>query len=167
LNHRFILISGYPGCGKTTFASWLASEKNFYNLDMERGGIDKDGLREVWDSFYSGTDRTSFINRIQSNKRSVVLDWGFPPDCIEVVRALQQQGAEIWWFEGDRLAARQRFIRRGTQHVGEFDNTVGRVCAAWAAIAPIFETNVIRSINPDASFMPHEDIWLRLTGKET
>jgi hypothetical protein len=159
------LISGFPGCGKTTFMQWLASQESYLFVDMERGGIDRDGLREVWDAFYNGSDRATFVARLLARSSKIVLDWNFPPNvyCLEVVRALQDRGFEVWWFEGDRLAARKRFLERGTESVDNFDRHAGEICSSWQLIEPIVASNVIRTIDADGNFLPHEAIFQRFT----
>jgi hypothetical protein len=161
MNRRLTLISGFPGCGKSTFAKWLGEHKQFFHAEMERGGIDNDGLRPAWNEFVSGADRDSFLDQVFARSSNVVLDWNFPPNEVSlgVVAALRGRGCEIWWFEGYRLAARQRFIERGTEPVGNFDSHVGNICTAWEKIAPLVEGNIIQSINQDATFLSPEDIW--------
>jgi hypothetical protein len=106
MNRRLTLISGFPGCGKSTFAKWLAEHKKYFHADMERGGLDIDGLRLVWNDFVSGVDRESFIDQVFSRSSKVVIDWNFPPNeiSLNVIAALRGRGCEIWWFEGYRLA---------------------------------------------------------------
>jgi hypothetical protein len=165
VNHRLTLIAGFPGCGKTTFACWLADRQQYLQVDMERGGLDRVGLRQTWDNFVSGVDRDAFIAQLFTRSSKIVLDWNFPPSALELVAALRERGCEIWWFEGDRLAARQRFLERGTEPAIAFDCHVGNVCAAWRHIAPLVGDNIVRTINVDASFVPHEDVWQRFTRK--
>ena len=155
------LISGFPGCGKTTFASWLASTHGYLHVDMERGGLDRDGLRELWNHYVDGSDRDSFVATMLERSSSIVLDWNFPPRCLDLIQALRGQGFEVWWFEGYRLAARQRFLERGTEPVEAFDAHVGEICVAWRSIEPIVGPNVVNTIKSDGSFLSHETIWRR------
>ena len=155
---RLALISGFPGCGKTTFMQWLASQKQYFALDMERGGIDGDGFRDLWNRFEDGSDRESFIEQLFSRSPRVVLDWNFPVSCIHLVRALQERGCEVWWFEGYRLAARRHFIERGTEHVGNFDRHVGEICMAWQDLEIILGSRIIKSIDDEGHIVSRE--WL-------
>ena len=155
------LISGFPGCGKTTFMQWLAKEKQYLHLDMERGGLDREKLRDGWENFCSGTDRVSFSAELLARSPKVVLDWNFPPSCIGLVNALLERGCKLWWFEGDRLAARQRFLERGTEPIEAFDSHVGDICSSWQLIAPLVKGNIIRTIDANGNFLPPERIFQR------
>ena len=142
---------------------WLARQRNYLFVDMERGGIDRDGLRQVWDAFFGGSDRATFVARLLAQSSKIVLDWNFPPSagCLEVVRALQGRGFELWWFEGDRLAARKRFLERGTESVDNFDRHAGEICTSWQSIEPMVGSKFIRTIDADGNFLPHEAIFQR------
>jgi hypothetical protein len=166
MNRRLTLISGFPGCGKSTFAEWLSDHKQFFHAEMERGGIDKEGLRPAWNDFASGIHRDSFVEQVFARSPRVVIDWNFPANeiSLDIVAALRRRGCEIWWFEGYRLAARQRFLERGTEPVSDFDSHVGNICTAWKKIETLVEGNIIRSINQDATFLSPEDIWRRFSG---
>ena len=159
---RWLLISGLPGSGKSTFVSWLASEKQFFAVDMERGGIDRLGLRDSWDKFFSGHDREAFPNILRARNQSIVLDWNFPPSCLHVVSVLMELGFELWWFDGDWLAARASFVRRGSEPVQAFDCHVGRLISAWQFIEPLVGANVVRTIRADGSFLSADETWQRV-----
>lgn len=159
--NNLALISGFPGCGKTTFMEWLAHKHQYLHVDMERGGLDRDGLRAKWEQFCNRFDQEAFVTELLARCPKVVLDWNFPPSCLDLVVALQAKGYAIWWFEGDRLAARQRFLQRGAEPVRDFDRHVGEICTAWESIEPVVGENIIRTIAADGTFLAHEVIFKR------
>jgi hypothetical protein len=109
---RHLLISGIPGSGKSIFGEWLAASKKFVHIDMEKDGLDKRGLRAAWELFWQGRDRTGFLEALERLSASTMLDWGFPPSLLGVVSSLKAGGVDVWWFDGDRLAARALFEAR-------------------------------------------------------
>ena len=161
---HLILISGFPGCGKTTFMQWLSRKKQYFTLDMERGGIDRDGFRDLWNRFLNGSDRESFIEQLFARSPRVALDWNFPVSCLHLVRALQERGCEVWWFEGYRLAARRHFIERGTEPVSNFDRHVSEICAEWQDIELIVGGRIIKSIDDEGHIIPPETIFHSFSG---
>ncbi len=86
----------------------------------EPDGLDSAGLRPSWDAFTEGESRMAFLREIQS-REPFVLDWGFPLGCSNIVLALIHAGIDAWWFEGDRITAREHYLRRNTHPVLDFD----------------------------------------------
>ena len=143
---------------------WLSNKKQYFTLDMERGGIDRDGFRDTWNRFENGSDRESFIQQLFTRSSHVALDWNFPVSCINLVRALQEKGCEVWWFEGYRLAARRYFIARGTEAVCNFDRHVGEICMAWQDLEFLLENRIIKSIDDEGRLVPPETIFNQFSG---
>lgn len=156
------LISGFPGCGKTTFMQWLSDEKQYFTLDMERGGIDRDGFRDLWNRFPDGSDQESFIQQLFARSPQVPLDWNCPVSCLRLVRALQR-GCEVWWFEGYRLAARRHFMERGTKPVTNCDRHVGEIFLAWQDLELIVGRRITKSIDDEGHIVPPETIFQRFS----
>ena len=61
--------------------------------------------------------------------------------------------------EGDRLAARERFVKRGTEGVSAFDAHVGNLSASWDRIAVVVGDNIIWTIDATGRFLPPEEIF--------
>lgn len=80
-----LLVSGIPGAGKSTFARWLGVEYSFHHVDID---------------FDRYPDASAWLKMPR-----VVVDWGFPPNCLPFVRDLVANGFSHWWFDGDRQAA--------------------------------------------------------------
>lgn len=168
-----LLIAGIPASGKSTFGKWLADTKGFLHVDMELPDTEpyswgRNGLREEWEAFWKGLDRDSFIREIKGRASSVVLNWGFPPNpaVLPVVSKLKAGGVRLWWFDGDWLAARVLFASRGTKPVSDFDCQFALISAAWAQIESLVGEHVIRSVQPDGSFMDNAQIFSRIIGND-
>src|SRR6266446_3289448 len=89
------LISGIPASGKSTFCKWLEEKKGFLHLDVEKPGVlDRHGLATAWDALFdASTSAASFVQALERFKRPVVIDWGFPPECLNTVRKLSEAGS--------------------------------------------------------------------------
>jgi hypothetical protein len=165
-----ILIAGIPASGKSTFGKWLADTRGFIYVNMELpdpepGSLKQMGFGSEWDAFWRGTDSERFMRAVKDRASSVALDWGFPPNpaVLPAVSKLNAGGMRLWWFDGDRLAARAVFESRGTKPVSDFDNQFAMISAAWAQIKPIVGNRIIRRIKPDGSFMDNEQIYSRMS----
>jgi hypothetical protein len=65
---------------------------------------------------------------LKNNGSDVVVTWGFLPGQDEpVIRALQGQGFQMVWFDGDRQAAHRAFKRRGTVPLRLFHDQMARI----------------------------------------
>jgi len=161
-----LFVSGIPGCGKSTFGRWLAHEKQFTYVDMEHDDLDKHGFRSSWNTFFAGTDGRSFVSAIQMHHSSVVLDWGFPPVCVDTVQRLKDVGLKMAWFEGDRLSARYHFVARGTVPVSAFDSQYSQISLYWPRIEPIFGDNVVKAARSDGTLLSPEMIFQQVFGED-
>ena len=160
-----LFISGIPGCGKSTFGRWLAEQKQFTYVDMEHDGLDTNGFRPSWEEFCNGTDIESFVAAIRAHPSSVVLDWGFPPSCLHLVQRLKDVGLRMFWFEGDRLATRYYFVRRGTVPVSAFDSQYAQISSHWPQIEPLFGDNIIKTVHTDGTRLSSDVIFTQVFGR--
>lgn len=120
-----LLVTGLPGTGKTSFARFVRGQAGLSTYDFENypRGWARPELHGCWEN-----DRILFVSRLQhEHPEGVVLDWGFPPSCLNMVEELEQAGVQIVWFTGDRAQLRQRFIARATIPVHCFDTQVTRI----------------------------------------
>jgi hypothetical protein len=124
----------------------------------EPDSLDSAGLRASWEAFASGDSRTDFVREIRT-KTPFVLDWGFPLGCSGVVLALIHAGIEAWWFEGDRITAREHYIKRNTHPVINFDIQFANIAGNWELVRPMFGNRIIRVAQPDGSLLPPERIF--------
>src|ERR1017187_9558778 len=166
-----ILIAGIPASGKSTFGKWLAKTHGFIHVDMELpdtgpGGLKALGLGSEWKAFLLETDSDSFLKSLREYSTSVALDWGFPPNpwMLSVVSRLDAGGVRLWWFDGDRLAARALFESRGNKPVDTFDNQVAGISAAWAQISALAGHRIVKTVSPDGSFPENAQIYSMIVG---
>jgi hypothetical protein len=161
-----ILLSGIPATGKSTFGRWLASDRGFAHVDVENGGLGPVGLASAWGAVCQlpPPDVRPFITAVRALRRPVALDWGFPPACLPIVRALHDQGLTAWWFDGDRQAARAAFVRRATVPVDALDRQMGFIEADQALLDEFYAQRVVQAIGPDGSFTPPDRIFAAMFG---
>jgi hypothetical protein len=174
-----LLICGMPASGKTTFGNWLRDTHNFVHLDLElRDCLTSNGLPHFWPERIWNLDSAElgeFIHYLHSLDRNTVMTWGFHTGLIAFVQDLVSAGVTAWWFEADRLAARQRFearqtiirngvLQSGTPDPARFDDTTGSFAREWAQIAPIFGSHVIRTLGPDGKYLSPTAIFDRIRG---
>jgi hypothetical protein len=155
------LISGIPASGKSTFCRWLEEKKGFLHLDVEKPGVlDHHGLTTTWNALFdAGTSAAPFVQTLDKFKRSVVIDWGFPPEHFNTVRKLFDAGVMLWWFAADWAVARRKFIERGTLHVGLFDIQIRKIEAALPEINTHFRSHKEYTLPSTGIYTPPDKIW--------
>jgi hypothetical protein len=95
-------------------------------------------------------------------RRSVALDWGFPPAWLGVVRDLKDEGVETWWFHAAEAAARENYMRRGGRAPEAFEKQIASIYEAWSSISEVFEDRIITTISPAGRFTKAEKIFERM-----
>jgi hypothetical protein len=177
-----LLICGMPASGKTTFGNWLRDTHGYLHLDLEAGDcLGANGLpafwsRRVWELDAAGL--VAFVQYLLNQERHTVMTWGFAVDdhCISIVEGMLAAGVVTWWFEADRLAARQSFQERpaglpgsprllGAPDLRRFDEQVAAIASHWAQIAPAFCDRVVRTLDGDGIYLRPEVIFRHLTRK--
>jgi hypothetical protein len=156
------LISGIPASGKTTFCKWLAEEKGFLHLGVEKPGVlDRYGLATAWATLFDASATAApFIEALDKFKRPVVIDWGFPPEHLDTVRELFEAGVMLWWFAADWTVARHKFIQRGGKGPVEvFDIQIRKIEAALPEINALFRSHKEYAL-PSTGIYPSPDkLW--------
>jgi hypothetical protein len=92
----------------------------------------------------------------------VILDWGYPPAFLPLIRAFHEAGIVAWWFDGDRVAARRSFTTRGTVSIGAFEVQMSAIQAVWPELSAFYGTRVITAIKADGSFTDPVEIFALL-----
>lgn len=168
MNH-LILLAGIPATRKSSFGRWLESNRNVISLDLENHQTDslKETLRLIMGTISSSIDIEVFIGHLETLGRSVVIDWGFPVSQLPLVDALKQAGFRLWWFNGDRAAARTAFIKRNQSAtkpipVECFDTQMDGIEREWSRISELFGDHVIEVLNSDGSYLSPEQIATRM-----
>ena len=145
---RRLLITGYPACRKTTFATWLESEHGYLCIASD-----------------NETDRFVFVEKINdaiARHVRVVVDYGFFPVTIPYIKELIQSGFELWWFDGDRTAAREAFVLRDRTEghpasIEDFERYTGLVVQHWAEYQELFEDRFLEVILPDGTQLSNDE----------
>lgn len=126
INRKYLLISGIPASGKTTFCRHLAKEYGFKHFDMENypNGWPISTVKCIWDN-----SRQEFVKRLKEQHKlsRVVIDWGFPPNFMQWVLELQLAGMQIIWFDADLASAREKYLSRPSSDVSLFDAQIERI----------------------------------------
>jgi hypothetical protein len=157
-----ILVAGIPGSGKTSYCSWLEREKGLLHLDIDElskeSGIDL--KLELLECLRHSAGR--FLKVIAAIEQPIALDWGFPTALLGLVHCLNLNGFAIWWFDGDREAARESFLRRGTVAVAAFDAQMKAIEEHWQQIQDVFDENLIHTVSAGPAYLTPEHIYKRM-----
>jgi len=79
-----------------------------------------------------------FLSAISRQEQPIAIDWGFP--------LFKQSGFAIWWFDGDRNAARQLFVQRGTVPLERFTVQMQSIEEEWSRIEDVTGDNIINVV---------------------
>jgi hypothetical protein len=116
MNYK-LLITGIPGTGKTTVGNILEKQHGFKHVDLEGAPIEE---------LYQNPEM--FIDNLWKLKQNIVLTWGFVPESqTEMVLMFKEKGFKLFWFDGDREAARKAFNKRGDVPEELLDLQLGRI----------------------------------------
>jgi hypothetical protein len=89
----------------------------------------------------------------------VVLDWGFPPECLNAVRKLSEAGIMLWWFAADWAVARRKFKECGTVPIGLFDIQIQEIDATLPDIKALFRSHLEYALPSTGIYPPPDKIW--------
>lgn len=161
----WVLISGIPATGKSTYGRWLEDARGFLHIDVENGGLDRLPLRVAWtDVLRQPSGNLRLQEALAAVGRGVVLDWGYPPGWLPAVRALHESGVTAWWFDGDREAARRSFLKRGNVSVEALDVQMARIKAVWTDLADFYAGRMIRAVDRNDKYTSAEEIFTMMFG---
>jgi hypothetical protein len=133
---RRLLITGTPGTGKRALGNYLAEERGFLHLDLDRGSARAQFLRSGEEGL-----RTELAALAASN-RKLVVTWTFASETqLAYVEVMQALGFEWIWTDSDRGAGYNTLI-------------------AQAATAR--EPRFVDAFEPDGSFRSLESVTAEL-----
>lgn len=149
-----VLLSGVPAAGKSTYGRWLAQAKDVLHVDIENGDLERHGLAGAWAMSTSSVTGSPepLVRAMRGLDRPVALDWGYPLVWLPFVMALHSAGVAAWWFDGDRAAARLRFIQRGTVPVQALDVQMQQIAAAETALRDFYVNRWLDVIRADGTY---------------
>ena len=151
-----LLVSGLPGAGKSTFASWLAGHRGYVAIDTDK--------QPEWFARLAVNDRTeaeTTFELLRTMGEDVVVEWGFLPKALGSVRLLRDAGVEAWWFTGDLAATRASFQRRtgGTDvAMRMYEAQLSRIEAALPRIEEFYGERIVRTVAEGPTFERPESL---------
>lgn len=159
-DEHLILLAGIPATGKSHFCRWLSAQHGYVHVDIEKADFRHSlGLCHVWDIMESSGDALPLITALRRLGPRVILDWGFPPHCLPIVTTLKNNGANLWWFDGDYDKARHEFIKRNTVALASFDHQINQIRQSWNKISAVFEGRCMNVLDANGQRMLSEAIW--------
>ncbi len=166
---RLVLLSGIPGTGKSTYGRWLAQRHGVLHLDIENGDLERHNLAQAWGASVvaPAASPQPIVDALRRLNRHVAFDWGYPPVWLPFVMAMHRAGVTTWWFDGDRAAARRRFLKRGTVSVQALDIQMQGIAAVDSDIRTFYGERIVEVIGADGIFTDPDVIYRRmfLTGQ--
>lgn len=157
-----ILVAGIPGSGKTTYCQWLDEERGFLHLDFDE--LSKGNGTDLKRALFGCLRHTAekFLRAISELEQPIAIDWGFPPGMITLVRLFKLNGFTIWWFDGDRDAAKESFVQRGTVSLEAFIVQMQSIEENWNQIEDEIEDNIITTVSAGPAYTTPEHIYMRM-----
>jgi hypothetical protein len=156
-----ILVAGMPACGKTSFGDFLRDKKYFLHVDLE--AFEGSYLHRIWEASLRVQQLELFVETLKQKASRIVLTWGFDPGNLDIVRALNTAGVELWWFDADEEAARKSFLARGTLPIEYFEAQLSRIREAWADMESCFRPHVIQTLPATGEFLTYEEVFKIMT----
>ena len=156
---KIVHVCGIPGSGKTAYCEWLKREKGFLHMDFDRL-LKGDGNSKQL-SLIQKLNRSveDFISEVFRRAKSTVIDWGFPIENLPLVMQFKKKGIAVWWFDGDREAARESFALRGTVSMEAFDRQIQSIERNWFQIKKIIGKNIIETVTTGPVFITPKQIY--------
>jgi hypothetical protein len=162
-----ILVAGIPGSGKTTYCAWLEQKKGFLHLDIDELSRDNGSQfkLDLFDELKHSAKR--FMLAVSGIQQPIVVDWGFPLPLLDLVKCLNASGFGIWWFDGNRPAARVSFERRGTVPVEVFDVQMKSIEEHWQGIEDLFDRRIVNTVSEGPTHATPEHIYRKMFSQQS
>ncbi len=162
---NYLLISGIPASGKSFFGHWLESKHSYVHVDIEQISCrQRLGLEQVWCGLSSPNGAGSLVKALKALGSRVVLNWGFPPDCLPIIERIKLSSFSAWWFDADCDQARRIFEQRDTVPLDRFCDQMDRIWCNRERIEAVFAPNIITTLDATGAQLSPEDIWARMHG---
>lgn len=147
---KLLLITGVPGTGKTEISDYLRDKHNFTHLDRE--------ITNPWPKTLEARIEwvKSQVKSHATSGKSIVISWGFMPGYDDKeIKQIRNLGFSLIWFDGNRPAARQAFIKRNTVSVELLEVQMQKIEALdLIALKPV----VFNPFDKDGVFLEKEEI---------
>jgi hypothetical protein len=133
---RRILITGTPGTGKRALGNYLAEERGFVHVDLDRGSVRAQFLRSGEEGLRAA------LAALATTNRKLIVTWNFTSETqLAYVEVMQSLGFEWIWTDSDRGAGFDALLEH-----------------AATARTPRF----VDAFEPDGSFRPLESVTSEL-----
>jgi hypothetical protein len=147
-----LVISGVPGAGKSRYSARLELIGwKWLNTDtLDRNAPDE--LESLWLAIltHRADDVGAFVDAAELHSSPVVVEVGYCLESLPVISALQDAGAECWWFSGD-CAGCLRAWRTGRELAPDYlwMNQIAAIAADWPLIASVYGESVLTTMRAD------------------
>ncbi len=160
---KLLFVAGMPAAGKSHFGEWLQGTHGYHHIDAEKlGAFTPLGLQDSWNLGASTQDFSRFSSMCLRLGRPVLVNWGFPPHCLALAIALVDSGFEQWWFDGDRVAARDAYVDAGRDPT-LFDQQTSEIARHKGEILKLFDGRSIRVLDSLGERVDPAQIWRVIT----
>jgi hypothetical protein len=167
--NRVLVVNGWSNAGKTSFCNWLEKMHGFVHVNADKNGVDKHGLRAVWDKTGAG-DAKEFKAVLEQRSSATVFDWPYPPPGgFPFVEALQREGVPVWWFDAEPDAAWQSFVDRAEGNPDDFKRLAEAIQKHDGEVKAKYGDRLLQTLKRDGSWfcrLPPSEIWKRIRAKE-
>lgn len=148
------LISGIPACCKTSFGDWV-QDFGWLHIDME--AWEGSAQHRLWEKCLKESSISNFISLLNRSAPNIVFTWGYPPECINIVRQFKNHGAALWWFDGDEGAARAAKLGRDGLAT-DFDIQLNKIRSHQAELDALYGENTIRTLQETGDYLSFDKI---------
>lgn len=180
---RLMVLWGVPGAGKSTFAHWLRDHRGHEHVDNDRVAMTfaanppqsawaaLTAMERAWTAWTQARMSTNtFMQAVSEAGHPVVVEYGMFADRagVDRLRELRLHGAEPWWFDGDRAAARQAWRDENLKSSRPFpdanwDGVVGVIDENWPLVLDFFGPRILRTIEAGPVHVPPEETYSMMT----
>ena len=147
-----MVIWGVPGSGKSTFARWLVNSHGYLHAETDAGADVNHALV------------------LARRGYKVVIEWGAwaRQDAIDFVSGWAAEGAQAFWFNGDRDAAfkawRHENVKSHRPYPDQlWHDVVGEIDRNWSLLQDLFGSDrMLRTVLGGPVHVPPEETYAKM-----
>jgi hypothetical protein len=160
LHPQSILLAGIPATGKSTFGNWLEQQKGYFHLDFdEEDVVEQRGFKREQQLLWKHGQSEPLHASLLARKQPIVLNWGFAPHFLPLVKQLLMWGFIPVWFTATPAVARVASIRRGGIDIKYFDQYMAGLDEVYEDVMAVFGHSIIRTLRDDGTRMHPFEIY--------
>lgn len=153
-----ILLSGPPGTGKTHLGDWLAKQRGFLHLDMEKWP--ETFPKEAWDRGHM----EAFVSQLDERGENAVLTWGFPPSFLPLVQGMRDAEIVPFWLDAPLLFCRKNWKPEVGQSDDTFTQQIAEIVKAWEELSQFYANFSLSVADMTFTHFPEEVIVDKMLG---